>query len=81
MDAYATARHSLELWRIAMDKGQLDKAREIVQVSWNRPLVDVLVAMFHQSEHPAAGALFAGEDDVLALLRDPELREGFLKRS
>ncbi len=81
VDAYATARHSLELWRIAMDKGQLDKAREIVQVSWNRPLVDVLVAMFHQSEHPAAGALFAGEDDVLALLRDPELREGFLKRS
>ncbi|MDX2558961.1 HNH endonuclease signature motif containing protein [Streptomyces sp. TX20-6-3] len=81
VDAYATARHSLELWRIATDKGQRDKAREIVQVSWNRPLADVLVAMFHQSEHTAAEALFAGEDDVLALLRDPELREGFLDRS
>ncbi|MEF9883046.1 HNH endonuclease signature motif containing protein [Streptomyces sp. P9-A4] len=81
VDAYATSRHSLELWRIATDKGQHDKAREIVQVSWNRPLVDVLVTMFHQSEHAAAEALFAGEDDVLALLRDPELREGFLNRA
>ncbi|OKJ69628.1 HNH endonuclease [Streptomyces sp. CB02261] len=81
VDAYATARHSLELWRIATDKGQCDKAKEIVRVSWNRPLVDVLVAMFHQSEHAAAEALFAGEDEVLALLRDPQLREGFLPRA
>ncbi|MFC7929742.1 HNH endonuclease [Streptomyces cinereoruber] len=80
VDAYATARHSLELWRIATDKGQHDKAREIVRVSWNRPLVDVLVAMFHQSRHSAADALFMGEEEVLVLLRDPELREGFLER-
>ncbi|MFC8794143.1 HNH endonuclease [Streptomyces cinereoruber] len=80
VDAYATARHSLELWRIATDKGQHDKAREIVKVSWNRPLVDVLVAMFHQSRHSAADALFMGEEEVLVLLRDPELREGFLER-
>jgi hypothetical protein len=78
MDAYATARHSIELWRIAMDKRQSDKATEIVRVAWNRPLVDVLVAMFHQSGHPSADALFVGEDDVLALLRDPELRAAFL---
>lgn len=77
-DAYATARHSIELWRIAMDRGQGDKAREIVRVAWNRPLADVLVAMFHQSEHPAADALFVGEADVLGLLRDPGLRAGFL---
>ncbi|WP_432059658.1 HNH endonuclease [Streptomyces sp. S1] len=80
VDAYATARHSLELWRIATDKGQHNKASEIVRVSWNRPLVDVLVAMFHQSRHSAADALFMGEEEVLALLRDPELREGFLQR-
>ncbi|MFF4171064.1 HNH endonuclease [Streptomyces sp. NPDC001744] len=79
VDAYATARHSLELWRIATDRGQHDKAGEIVRVSWNRPLADVLVAMFHQSGLPAAGALFAGEEDVLALLNDPELRKGFLR--
>lgn len=78
-DAYATARHSIELWRIAMDNGQRDKAGEIVRVAWNRPLADVLVAMFHQSEHPAADALFAGEEDVLGLLRDPELRAGFVE--
>jgi hypothetical protein len=78
MDAYATARHSVELWRIAMDKGQSAKAAEIVRVAWNRPLVDVLVAMFHQSGHPAADALFAGEADVLGLLRDAELRAAFL---
>ncbi|MFD7130486.1 HNH endonuclease [Streptomyces sp. NPDC059894] len=77
-DAYATARHSIELWRLAMDKGQRDKAKEIVQVSWNRPLVDVLVAMFHQSGHPAADALFAGEEEVLGLLLDAELRAAFL---
>jgi hypothetical protein len=77
-DAYATARHSLLLWRIAMDKGQRDLAKEIVQVSWNRPLVDVLVAMFHQSGHPAADALFAGEEEVLDLLRNSELRSAFL---
>ncbi|WP_367827937.1 hypothetical protein [Streptomyces sp. LMG1-1-1.1] len=41
----------------------------------------MLVTMLHQSEHAAAEALFAGEDDVLALLRDPELREGFLHRA
>ncbi|MEW1695660.1 HNH endonuclease [Streptomyces sp. NPDC093249] len=81
VDAYATSRHALELWRVVTDKGRHDKAREIVQVSWNRPLADVLVAMFHQSGHPAAEALFAGEGDVLALLRDPQLREGFLNRS
>jgi 5-methylcytosine-specific restriction endonuclease McrA len=79
-DAYATARHSIELWRVVSDKGRHDKAREIARVAWNRPLTDVLVAMFHQSEHPAAEALFAGEDDVLALLRDPEVRAGFLGR-
>ncbi|MFC4506829.1 MULTISPECIES: HNH endonuclease [Streptomyces] len=77
-DAYATARHSLELWRIARDRGQDDKAAEIVRVTWNRPLVDVLVAMFHQSGHPAADALFAGEPEALGLLRDPELRSAFL---
>jgi hypothetical protein len=47
-------------------------------LAWNRPLVDVLVAMFHQSEHPAAEALFANEADVLSLLRDPELRAAFM---
>ncbi|MGW2958137.1 HNH endonuclease [Streptomyces sp. NPDC001220] len=77
-DAYATARHSIELWRIAMDKGQRDKAREIVRVSWNRPLIDVLVATFHQSGHPAADALFVGEEEILDLLRDSELRTAFL---
>ncbi|RPE43731.1 hypothetical protein EDD90_6945 [Streptomyces sp. Ag109_O5-1] len=78
VDAYATARHSIELWRIAMDKGQRDKATEIVRVAWNRPLIDVLEAMFHQSGHPAADALFAGEEETLDLLRDSELRTAFL---
>ncbi|MEH0423553.1 HNH endonuclease [Streptomyces sp. B21-083] len=77
-DAYTTAKHSITLWRLARDMGQNDLTREIVQVAWNRPLADVLVSMFHQSEHPAAEALFVGEEDILALLRDPELRAGFL---
>ncbi|MDQ0683992.1 hypothetical protein QF032_002946 [Streptomyces achromogenes] len=77
-DAYATARHSVELWRIAMDNGQRDKATEIVRVTWNRPLIDVLVAMFHQSGHPAADALFAGEEEILDLLLDAELRSAVL---
>ncbi|MET9672831.1 HNH endonuclease [Streptomyces sp. NPDC006482] len=81
VDAYVTAHGALLHWRHVTDKGQHDKAREIVRVSWDRPLVDVLVAMFHQSEHAAAEALFAGEEDVLTLLRDPELREGFLSRA
>lgn len=78
MDAYWTAKDSIELWRIAMDKGQRDKATRIVRVAWDRPLVDVLVAMFHQSGHPAADALFAGEEELLDLLRDSELRSAFL---
>ncbi|MGY5117862.1 HNH endonuclease [Streptomyces sp. 900105755] len=78
MDAYWTARDSIELWRIAMDKGDCDKATRIVRVAWNRPLIDVLVAMFHQSGHPAADALFVGEEEVLELLREPELRAAFL---
>ncbi|MFD3583281.1 HNH endonuclease [Streptomyces sp. NPDC058683] len=78
MDAYLTAQGSIQLWRIAMDKGQRDKAKEIVRVTWDRPLVDVLVAMFHQSGHPAADDLFAGEEETLGLLRDPELRTAFL---
>lgn len=77
-DAYVTAKNAIELWRIAMDRGQHDKATEIVRVSWDRPLVDVLVAMFHQSGHPAADDLFAGEHEALGLLRDPELRRAFL---
>lgn len=78
MDAYLTAQGSIQLWRIAMDKGQRDKATEIVRVAWDRPLIDVLVAMFHQSGHPAAEALFAGEEETLDLLRDSELRTAFL---
>jgi hypothetical protein len=77
-DAYATAKQSIELWRMATDKGLHGKAAEIVRVAWNRPLADVLVAMFHQSGHPAAEALFAGEAEALGLLRDSELRVSFL---
>lgn len=77
-DAYVTAKQSIELWRMATDKGLHDKAAEIVRVAWNRPLADVLVAMFHQSGHPAAEALFVGEAEALGLLRDSELRASFL---
>ncbi|MFJ5303810.1 HNH endonuclease [Streptomyces sp. NPDC088350] len=78
MDAYLMAQGSIELWRTAMDRGQRDKATEIVRVAWNHPLIDVLVAMFHQSGHPAADALFVGEEETLDLLRDSELRTAFL---
>ncbi|GGM91910.1 HNH endonuclease [Streptomyces fuscichromogenes] len=78
VDAYWTARDSVELWRTAMDKGDRDKAKRIVRVAWDRPLIDVLVAMFHQSGHPAADALFAGEEELLGLLLDSELRTAFL---
>lgn len=80
-DAYASARHSVELWRIATDRGQHDKAAEIVDVSWNRPLADVIVSMFHQSAQPSADLLFVNADDTLALLRDPDLRAAFLGRA
>ncbi|HWU06118.1 MAG TPA: HNH endonuclease [Streptomyces sp.] len=79
--AYGTAKQSVELWRIATDRGQHDKAAEVVRVAWNRPLADVLVGMFHQSEHPAAALLFDGEEETLDLLRDPALRESFLSRA
>ncbi|MER7183549.1 hypothetical protein ABT404_29445 [Streptomyces hyaluromycini] len=49
-----------------------------LRVAWNRPLIDVLVAMFHQSGHPAADALFAGEEELLDLPRNSELRTAFL---
>ncbi|GHE58673.1 HNH endonuclease [Streptomyces capitiformicae] len=76
--AYSTARDSLTLWRIHTDKGQYENARVTVRTAWNRPLADVLASMFHQSVLPVAAALFDGEDDVLGLLRDPELRARFL---
>ncbi|MFE9778628.1 HNH endonuclease [Streptomyces sp. NPDC005775] len=79
--AYGTAKQSVELWRIATDRGQYDKAAEVVRIAWNRPLADVLVAMFHQSGHPAAGLLFDGEEETLGLLRDQELRAAFLSRA
>ncbi|MFF0072157.1 HNH endonuclease [Streptomyces sp. NPDC005494] len=79
--AYGTAKQSVELWRIATDRGQHDKAAEVVRVAWNRPLADVLVGMFHQSDHPAAALLFDGEEETLDLLRDPALREAFLSRA
>ncbi|MEL5957461.1 HNH endonuclease [Streptomyces sp. CLV115] len=78
--AYGTAKQSVELWRIATDRGQHSKAAEVVRVAWNRPLADVLAAMFHQSDHPAADLLFDGEEETLDLLRDSALREGFLAR-
>ncbi|MFF2407187.1 hypothetical protein [Streptomyces sp. NPDC058092] len=79
--AYGTAKQSVELWRIATDRNQHSKAAEVVRVAWNRPLADVLAAMFHQSEHPAAELLFDGEEEILSLLRDPALREGFLSHA
>ncbi|WP_299527600.1 HNH endonuclease [uncultured Streptomyces sp.] len=79
--AYETAKESVELWRIATDRGQRDKAAKIVRVAWNRPLADVLAAMFHQAEHPAADLLFIGEEETLRLLRNSDLRAAFLSRS
>lgn len=79
--AYGTAKQSVELWSIATDRGQHDKAAEVVRVAWNRPLADVLAAMFHQSGHPAADLLFDGEEETLGLLRDQALRTAFLARA
>lgn len=79
--AYETAKQSIELWRIATDRGQCDKAAQVVRVAWDRPLADVLAGMFHQSEHPAAELMFGGEEETLGLLRDRELREAFLART
>ncbi|WP_371773091.1 HNH endonuclease [Streptomyces sp. NBC_01438] len=76
--AYGTAKQSVELWRIATDQGRHDKAAEVVRIAWNRPLADVLAAMFHQSGHPAADLLFDGEEETLGFLRDRALREAFL---
>ncbi|MEU2774419.1 HNH endonuclease [Streptomyces sp. NPDC007162] len=78
MDAYATAGIFMQQWRMTMDRGKSDEAKKIVRLAWNHPLVDVLVAMFHQSGHPAAGDLFAGEEEILDLLLDPELRAAFM---
>ncbi|MFJ4961292.1 hypothetical protein EES43_09380 [Streptomyces sp. ADI96-02] len=79
--AYETAKESVELWRIATDRGRDDKAAKIVRVAWNRPLADVLAAMFHQADHRAADLLFAGEEETLGLLRDRALRAAFLSRA
>ncbi|WP_233436154.1 MULTISPECIES: HNH endonuclease [Streptomyces] len=79
--AYETAKESVELWRIATDRGQHDKAAKIVRVAWNRPLADVLAAMFHQADHRVADLLFVGEEETLALLRDRALRAAFLSRA
>lgn len=68
----------LAQWRAATDKGRTQRARDIVRIAWDRPLADVLASMFHQSALPAAEAMFAEVNDGLALLRDPELRAGFL---
>ncbi|MGR8010471.1 HNH endonuclease [Streptomyces hypolithicus] len=81
LDAYWTAALFLAKWRSATHKQQNGKARDTVRIAWDRPLADVLASMFHQSTHPAAEILFSGEDDVLGLLRDPELRSGFLGRT
>ncbi|WP_406008814.1 HNH endonuclease [Streptomyces sp. NBC_00637] len=78
VDAYLTARYWLRLCHMAMDQGRHDEAKEIIRLAWDHPLVDVLVAMFHQSGHPAADALFAGEEEILDLLLDAELRSAFL---
>ncbi|MEU2248821.1 HNH endonuclease [Streptomyces sp. NPDC019224] len=79
--AYGTAKQSVELWRIATDRGQHGKAAEIVRVAWNRPLADVLAAMFHQAGHRTAELLFLGEEETLGLLRDSDLRAAFLSRA
>ncbi|WP_413753617.1 hypothetical protein NRF20_29540 [Streptomyces sp. R-74717] len=55
--------------------------RDVVLIAWGRPLADVLAAMFHQAALPVAESLFDGEGDVLELLRDPSVREGFLGRA
>ncbi|WP_067244018.1 hypothetical protein [Streptomyces sp. DSM 15324] len=78
VDAYERAGIFMRQWRITMDDGECDEARKIVRIAWDHPLIDVLVNMFHQSAHPAADALFAGEEKILDLLRDPELRTAFL---
>ncbi|MEU4178565.1 HNH endonuclease [Streptomyces sp. NPDC026589] len=79
--AYETAKESVEIWRTATDRGRHDKAAQTVRTAWNRPLADVLAAMFHQAGHRSAALLFDGEEETLRLLRDRDLRAAFLSRA
>ncbi|MCX4772495.1 hypothetical protein EES39_05085 [Streptomyces sp. ADI92-24] len=81
LDAYRTAALFLAQWSDATRRGKDRQARDVVRIAWDRPLADVLAAMFHQSVLPVAESLFDGESDVLGLLRDPALRRGFLART
>ncbi|MEV5847984.1 HNH endonuclease [Streptomyces sp. NPDC051985] len=76
-DACTRVYMFLGQWLRAWRRGDDRRAEEIVQLAWNQPLADVLASMFHQAVHPAAAGLFAGEDDLLAILKDPEVRGAF----
>ncbi|MEU0069738.1 HNH endonuclease [Streptomyces sp. NPDC006332] len=76
-DAYTRAVLFLGQWHRAWRSRDGRRAEEIVRLAWNQPLADVLASMFHQAAHPAAAALFVGEEELLTFLTDPEVRAGF----
>ncbi|GHA10219.1 HNH endonuclease [Streptomyces echinoruber] len=77
IDAYTRAQLFLGQWNSAWRQGDRNTASRIVDLAWNQPLADVLASMFHQAAHPAATALFAGEEKLLTLLTAAETRNAF----
>ncbi|MFF3361100.1 HNH endonuclease family protein [Streptomyces misionensis] len=80
-EAYTRAQIFLWQWQRTHRRGDGAAADRIVRLAWNQPLADVLASMFHQAAHPAAAALFAGEEDLLSALTDPTTRAAFAAAS
>ncbi len=74
LNAYRITPLLLREWRVAVDKGDLEDAADCAATIWEQPTADVVHAMFHQALAPGAEDIFVDESEVLALLRDPEVR-------
>jgi 5-methylcytosine-specific restriction endonuclease McrA len=72
---------ALRLWRAGQKVGDgREQARQVATIRM-QPLADVYQAMLRYAVTDAAQHLFAGETDLLDILRDPELRSSLMARS
>lgn len=61
-------------WQRAVQAGKDGDETELRELLWEQPMADVVDAMLRQAQEPGAQDIFADDLQVLALLRDPQLR-------
>ncbi|HEX4833183.1 MAG TPA: HNH endonuclease [Trebonia sp.] len=72
--------YCVRAWASAHRESNAKAMAEAVTTVQEQPFADVCQAMLRQAQSPGAEIVFSDSPEILALLRDPELRDALLSR-